>query len=185
MSTTRWSTIRWMRRTAAVAALGLVSVAAVADAQDMAQTRAVTFGLAGGLSMPTGDVGDSFKTGWNVMGSLGYQPAFRAVGARFDVGYHSLGADGAFDDLGILAGTGNVVLTVSNYPTAKLYVLGGAGLYNVDFADDSETKFGLNGGGGVQFRLGGLNPFIEARLHSIFTEDDNTNFIPLVFGLTF
>lgn len=177
----------WMRRAAAAAALGLVSLAATAGAQDVAQARAVNFSVSGGLSVPVGDVADFYKTGWNVMGSLGYQPAFRAVGARFDVSYHSLGADGDFDDLGILAGTGNVVLTVSNYPATKLYVLGGVGVYNVDFGEDvdSETELGLNGGGGVQFRFGGLNPFFEVRLHSVFTEDENTNFIPVVFGLAF
>lgn len=181
----------WMRRTAAMAALGLVSVAATAGAQDAAQTRAVTFGVGGGLSVPVGDAADFWKTGWNVMGSIGWQPAFQAVGGRVDVMYHSLEADpgdgGALEDLAIIGGTGNVVLTVSNYPTTKLYVLGGVGLYNVDYGEnlDSENKFGLNGGAGVQFRFGGLNPFIEARLHSIFTEEENTNLIPIVFGLNF
>jgi hypothetical protein len=183
-----------MRRSMLAAVLGLVGAAITAgraEAQDAAQARTVNFGVGGGFSIPVGDAADAWKTGWNVQGTLGFQPAAQAIGFRFDLMYHSLEADiaglGALEDLAIIAGAGNVVLTVSNYPSARLYVLGGAGVYNVDAGEnlDSETKFGLNGGGGVSFRVGPFNPFVEARLHSIFTEDSNTNLIPIVIGLTF
>ena len=180
-----------MRRSLLAAALGLAAAALPAAAQDATQTRAVSFGVGGGLSVPVGNAADFYKTGWNVQASLGLQPAFQAVGFRADLMYHSLEADpangGAFEDLAIIAGTGNVVLTVSNYPSTRLYVLGGVGFYNVDFGEnlDSENKFGLNGGVGAAFRFGGLTPFLEARLHSVFTEEENTNIIPIVFGLTF
>jgi len=67
------------------------------------------------------------------------------------------------------------------------YVLGGVGLYNLDFngVGDNETKFGLNGGGGIEFGVGGFNTFVEARLHSIFTEDTKVNLVPVVFGIRF
>ena len=184
----------WMRRGMLAAVLGLVGVAATAGsaaAQDAMQTRAVNFGVGGGFSVPVGDAADAWKAGWNVQGTLGFQPAAQAVGFRFDLMYHSLEADiadlGALEDLAIIAGAGNVVLTVSNYTNTRLYVLGGAGVYNVDYGEnvDSETKLGLNGGGGVSFRFGPFNPFIEARLHSIFTEEENLNMIPIVIGLTF
>lgn len=188
MSTTR------MRRTTLAAVLGLVGVATtagVAAAQDATATRAVSFSVGGGFTVPVGDAGDAYKPGWNVQGTLGFQPARQAVGFRFDLMYHSLEADiqglDSFEDLAIIAGAGNVVLTVSNYPSARLYVLGGAGVYNVDPGEnlDSETKLGLNGGAGVGFRLGPLNPFVEARFHSIFTEEENLNMIPIVLGFTF
>lgn len=93
---------------------------------------------------------------------------------------------GTAPDLHIWAGTANAVLTVSNTAGIKPYVLGGIGLYNVGCDGcESETNFGLNGGGGLEFGLSGFNTFIEARFQSIFTEDSNTNIIPIVFGIRF
>jgi hypothetical protein len=175
---------------AAALALGLAA-ATTAEAQDAAGTRSVSFAIAGGATVPVGDVGDFYDTGFNLMGSVNVQPAFLPVGARFDVMYHSLGgkdgllSDGA--DLNILGGNANVVLTVANTGTVRPYVLGGVGLYNLDFngVGDNETKFGLNGGGGIEFGVGGFNTFVEARLHSIFTEDTKVNLVPVVFGIRF
>jgi opacity protein-like surface antigen len=50
---------------------------------------------------------------------------------------------------------------------------------------ESETKFGLHAGAGLAFPLGGIDGYVEGRFHSIFTEDGNTNVVPIVFGLRF
>jgi opacity protein-like surface antigen len=208
------------KRTAAALALGLAAVAGTAGAQDLGATRTVSFGIAAGATVPTGDVSDGWGTGFNVMGTLGLQPVAMPVGLRFDVSYHSLGGEdfespivvdrrlrpnlqrtgptpdrqlvpgdgfsGSLPDLHIWAGTANAVLTVSNTGGIKPYVLGGVGLYNVGCDGcESETKFGLNGGGGLEFGLSGFNTFVEARFQSIFTEDSNVNIIPIVFGIRF
>jgi opacity protein-like surface antigen len=176
---------------AAALALGLAAAVQSADAQAVAGTRAVSFSIAGGATMPVGDASDGYDTGFNLMGSVNVQPALMPVGARFDVMYHSLGGKeallGSNSDLNILAGNANVVLTVSNTGTVRPYVLGGVGIYNLDAGGGSEsvTKFGLNGGGGIEFGVGGFNTFVEARLHSIFTEDAKTNVVPVVFGIRF
>jgi hypothetical protein len=49
----------------------------------------------------------------------------------------------------------------------------------------SVNKFGLNGGIGAVFPLSGFNTTSEARLHHVFTENNATQFIPVVFGLQF
>ncbi|HEX6630845.1 MAG TPA: outer membrane beta-barrel protein [Gemmatimonadaceae bacterium] len=199
------------------AALGLAVMAGTAGAQDMGLARTVSFGIAAGATVPTGDVADFESTGFNVMGTLGIQPIAMPVGLRFDVAYHSLSGEdfgdvvtrrlrpnlkttgpvpnrqvvpggdfGSAPDLHIWAGTANAVLTVSNTAGIKPYVLGGVGLYNIGCDGcESETKFGLNGGGGLEFGLSGFNTFVEARFQSIFTEDSNTNIIPIVFGIRF
>jgi hypothetical protein len=119
------------------------------------------------------------------------QPAFVPVGVRFDVMYHGLGGKELGlglenPDLKVLAGAANVVLTTANTGTVRPYVLGGVGLYNLSCDGcESETKFGLNGGGGIEFGVGGFNTFVEARFHSVFTEDVKTNLVPVVFGLRF
>ena len=182
-----------MRKRVFVAAVaGLALAAAPAAAQESLGTRTTSFSIAGGATLPMGDAGDAFDTGFNVQGALHLQPPLRAVGARFDVMYHSLGGKDqgllvGEADLNVFAGAANVVLTVSNTGTVRPYVLGGLGLYNLDFggAFESETKFGLNGGGGIEFGVGGFNTFVEARLHSIFTEESNTNLVPVVFGVRF
>lgn len=179
-------------KAAAGISLGLAVTAGLAGAQDMGSTRAVSFGVAGGATLPMGDVGDFYGTGYNVMGTLGFQPMAMPVGLRLDVGYHSLGLDEDFDfedsdDLRVISGTANAVLTVANSGGIKPYVLGGIGMYNLDGGGDSETKFGLNGGGGLEFPLAGFSTFAEARFHHVFTDDDEmgVQLVPIVFGIKF
>ena len=176
-------------------ALALVAPAAVAGAQAMGATRAFTIGIAAGATVPTGDFGDVYGTGFNVMGTIGFQPAALPVGLQFDVAYHSLGVNDDLldpgeeaDDLSIISGTGNVVLTVSNTGGVRPYLIGGIGMYRVDPGNglEASTDFGINGGGGLEFGLAGFSTFLEARYHSVFTEgESNVNLIPVVFGIRF
>ncbi|HEY9429074.1 MAG TPA: outer membrane beta-barrel protein [Gemmatimonadaceae bacterium] len=52
-------------------------------------------------------------------------------------------------------------------------------------AENTQTKFGLNGGAGLRFQLTGFSTFIEARWHTIFTEGNNTQMVPISVGITF
>ena len=63
------------------------------------------------------------------------------------------------------------------------YVIGGAGLYNAN--RNLGTKFGVNAGGGVTFRLAGIDAFTEARLHNVFTDGSSSRLIPISFGVNF
>lgn len=166
-----------------VLSLAAVAVSSKADAQDMVGMRSVTFSVAAGASFPTGDYGDFYDTGFNVIGTLGLQPASMPVGLRFDAAYNSFGSSGP--TMKIISGTANAVLTTSNMNGVKPYLIGGVGVYNAKVGGNGETKFGLNGGGGIDFPLSGFNTYVEARFHSIFTDGDNLNFIPLVFGIRF
>jgi opacity protein-like surface antigen len=179
-------------KAAAGLSLGLMATAGIAGAQDVGSTRAVSFGIAGGATIPTGDVGDFYGTGFNVMGTLGFQPVAMPVGVRFDVAWHNLGLNDDFvfedgTDLRVLSGTANAVLTVSNTGGMKPYLIGGVGVYNMDAGGSSETKFGLNGGGGIEFPLAGFSTFVEARYHHVFTDSDamGVQLVPIVFGIKF
>ena len=74
-----------------------------------------------------------------------------------------------------------------------LYAIGGLGIYRLKFSgsvagfdvSDTQTKFGINVGGGFTFNLSGFETFVEARFHSVFTEGSNTNFLPISFGFKF
>jgi len=73
------------------------------------------------------------------------------------------------------------------------YVIGGMGVYRVKASasfegvdvSQSDTKFGLNAGGGLSFHLSGFETFVETRFNSIFTEGSKTNFMPFTFGFKF
>jgi opacity protein-like surface antigen len=70
------------------------------------------------------------------------------------------------------------------------YLIGGAGIYNLKLDlegsndPDSQNKFGVNGGIGASFPLSGFNAFIEARYHHVFSDNNATQFIPVVFGIS-
>ena len=181
--------MKHMRNAVEGLSLGLVATAGLAGAQEMGGTRAVQFGIGAGATVPVGDVGDAFGTGFHIMGSLGFQPAAMPVGFRLDATWISLGAEGnsSADDLRVISGTANAVLTIANSGGVKPYVLGGVGVYNFDAGGDSETKFGLNGGGGFEFPLAGFSTFAEARFHHVFMDDgqDGLQLIPIMFGIKF
>ena len=185
------------KRLISTGALALALAApAVASAQDVGATRAFSLGIAAGATVPTGDFADAYGTGFNIMGTLGFQPAAMPVGVRFDLMYHSLPGEDLggvieLDDLNIIAGSANAILTVSNSGGVRPYLIGGIGMYRADGGgDEASTDFGINGGAGLEFGLAGFSTFLEARYHSVFIDDEGTdlgnlNLIPIVFGLRF
>src|SRR5688500_628000 len=72
-----------------IAALGL---AGTAHAQGAA--RPFSFGISGGVSIPTGDAGDALESGFNVSGLLQARQAAGPLGFRAEVGYHNFGLKG-------------------------------------------------------------------------------------------
>lgn len=171
--------------------LGVLAVSAlmVSGTTELAQAQArpVSIGLAGGVSMPTGELGDAFKMGYNVAGSIGFSPAAVPFGVRAEVAYQSFDADANVDfTLSTLYGTLNGVFNIGSGATGMApYLIAGAGVYNFGGDVDSETDFGINGGGGIRFALSGFTTFLEARYHHVFSEDEATNFIPITFGVQF
>lgn len=176
-------------------AVALVAAANVAGAQ--AATRSFTLGISGGASIPIGDYGDVVNTGFTVAGHLGFQPDAVPFGLRVDGMYHrySFVNDNVDGSARIFGGTVNGMFMSrgNSASTVRPYASLGVGLYNVGGSvevgsvdvSDSETKFGLNGGVGLDFRLGTLGTFAEVRYHAIFTDESNTGIIPIVFGVRF
>ncbi len=183
-----------MKRTLGVLAgltLAAGIAAAPAQAQMMDDARPITIGLAGGLSLPLGDFGENNETGYAVQGSIGFRPAAIPFGLRADVMYQSFGLDNFDGSLTTLSGTLNGLFSLGTAGSGlRPYLIGGVGIYNlggeVEGVDiEGETKVGLNGGAGLRFALSGFNTFLEARYHSVFTDDQSTNFIPILFGVEF
>lgn len=190
-------------RASLLAALAATTLAAApASAQQV--ERPVRFGVLVGGNVPTGDFSDGgAETGWHVTGLVEFRPAAFPVGLRGEIGYLSFGVDeeqalgepvdGVDASANVIPFTVNAVLPLSPGSAANFYLIGGLGGYRLEAeADageftisDSQTDFGLNGGVGLALPLGRADLLLEARYHSIFTEDSNTNFIPISIGLRF
>lgn len=182
----------------AAALLGLLPPAAPAHGQ-----RPVTFGVAGGVSLPAGDFGDGVDVGWHALAtiSLGSQMHAYPLALRLDGAYSQFAFAGTVAGTGggsALAGGSQRTFSVTLNPTYRLpsagwplapYVIGGAGAYNLGCAGDARcdatTRFGWNAGLGTRFAGLRLKGFVEARYHRVALGGGDVQFFPVTLGLTF
>lgn len=191
------------------AALGMAAMTMTASpAAAQLVGRPFRFGVQGGASIPTGDLSNASKTGWNAGVLLDIGLPLVPIGFRLDGSWNQFGKKSTVDgDIKnrIIDGTANVTYTFGPALPTKFYLIGGVGIYNLKTTIDnapiltstgagfgstasvsgSETKFGVNGGAGVRFQLTGFSTFIEGRFHSVFTSGSHANFIPVTVGITF
>jgi opacity protein-like surface antigen len=182
---------------------GALLMAATAHAQGTTGSDGRPFKLGGalGATLPLGDYSDQSDLGFHFGGLIEYKPQAVPVNLRGEITYHRSGLKSdVFDDVSdghasILAFIGNVVVPFGDAAsTARPFGIGGIGIYHTDLSGDApnnttrsrtETKFGLNLGGGFTFNLSGFETFVEARFNSVFTEGSNKNFMPISFGFKF
>ncbi len=172
---------------------GLAALAMMATTASVAQAQGgLGFGLHAGAALPMGDFGDVAGTGFQVGGELGFNPAALPVGVRIDVDFNRFGidvegldVDGHFQ---ALSGTANALLKIPATAISP-YLVGGLGLYNmkvdVEGESESETKFGIQVGGGLQFNLSGMATHLEAKYVNVFFEGESGAYIPITFGIMF
>ncbi len=184
----------------------------------------VAVGIMGGATIPVSDYKNVANTGWNLGALLDLGRNAGPFGIRLEGAYHGFGdKDVVTTGGGSTTFTfsnkysivnGNIDLTfgvpVGTSPI-RPYLIGGVGAYylknspeclgNVSCPfgkSESATKFGLNGGGGVEFGLAGFSAFVEARYHNVFTALPDLDclgksgcgrvgakLVPLTFGLKF
>lgn len=187
-------------------AAALVATVGVAGAG--AQTlnppaRPVTYGIDGGITFPVGNLSDGSGIGFNLNGLVGWHSPTTPLGLRGEVGWTMLSRKtvniGTVSAQGpranIVNAIGNVTWTFRQSDLTEQgmtpYVLAGVGVYYLKYsssdvpgANGSNTNMGINGGGGINFPLGTMSAFAEARIHHIFGNGGAT-MIPLSFGLRF
>jgi hypothetical protein len=171
--------------------LGAVLMASVGAAPAVAQ--GAEFLLGGGVSIPSGTFDDFAKLGWHGTAGLSFVPQNLPVGFQVDGSFSRLSDDTSADlQSQLIYGTGNVLyrFKVSEDTRFRPYLIGGGGVYNLDVKGDdadpdaeSVTKFGINAGAGFDFKAGAAGVFVEGRFHNVFTEGDNTSFIPITVGV--
>ena len=194
----------WVRN-----AMGGVVVAALgAPATAAAQGLRPQFGVAAGVGLPTGDYHAGFNGASQGMALVAVKLPAWPVGLRADATY---GTNGANDQLkaALTAAFGqpadektkllgaNVDLTYPSGSAARIrpYLLGGIGVYHVTIsvtsggatADNSETKFAWNLGGGMIYRVGDAALFLEARYLNVAAVSGlpRTTFFPITAGVRF
>ena len=179
----------------------LVSSPMAASAQVGLAKKFVTLGVGGGMSVPVSDAGDAFKYGFNVQGfarlnvpKLPVMPRFDLNFSRYDLDDAQIGVPGTSQ---IIAGLANLQVSVLPMGPVRPYVIAGLGAYNLKTETEgmlptsvTDTRFGINGGGGVAFSLGKINGFIEGRVDNVYTEkgmidSEQIQMVPVTFGLTF
>lgn len=109
------------------------------------------------------------------------------------------------DNGSIWSGNVDLTLDLAQWGANKLgafYLIGGGGVHFFDkptlritpgtgagagvtttVEGDSQTKFGLNGGAGLAFGVGRAALFLESRYFSAYTDNANSNWVPIIVGL--
>ena len=176
-----------------VGAAVLAAFASIAPSVQAQTTSAITYGASAGLTQPIGAVGDVQGTGVNVQGHATYAPDRLLFALRGDLGLFTtpgktisrLPGAPKTDGVTWITLNGNAVYTFSGAKDASFvpYVIGGAGLYNG--SQGYGTNFGINAGGGVNFKVASINAFAEARVHNVFGNGGSSRLIPLSLGVQF
>ena len=157
--------------------------------------RPISVGVAGGVSVPEGDLRDGASTGWHAQGTVALSTLMQPLGLRLDVAYHrfafsdeaqaSLGEDG---HQAVGSATLNVTyrLPTTNSPMSP-YLISGLGAYrsecSVGPGCDATIRYGWNVGLGTKLYLLGFRSFLEARYHRTKRGDSDVHYVPVTFGL--
>ena len=176
-----------------------------AQASSTTPAPAVGFGILGGATFPVGDYNDVAPAGFHVGGFADFGRRVGPFGIRADVMYHGFGDRNLVttgssttqvtvsNKYSMVTGTLNAMLGIplENSPV-RPYLTGGVGGYYVrnspkcagagcgsllNINEENTTKFGLNGGAGIEFGMGGLAAFVESRFHHVFDGTPKLNCI--------
>ena len=165
-------------------------VSVEANAQIATAAKPVQIGVAAGAALPTSKLSDASNTGYNVTGTLAWNPQMVPLGIRIDGSYNRFGfKDGVDGNMSFTSVSGNLVYKV---PSASVspYLIGGAGWCHSNasltgFGNGSSNDLCWNAGGGINMPLSGFNTFIEARYNQVQLDGGSLKFVPITFGVMF
>ncbi len=175
-----------MRRWILAVWIGVVSASTPGEAQQ----RPIAIGLAGGLSLPQGDLANRANAGWHALGTLALSTLMQPLGLRLDVAYNRFELSDVDGNQSVGSATLNATyrLPMTNSPMSP-YLISGLGAYRTECSlasgCDASTNFGWNVGLGTKLFALGFRSFIEARYHRTTRGDSDVNYFPLTLGLMF
>jgi len=174
-----------MRRWILAVFIGVASTSALAEGQQ----RPISIGLAGGVSLPQGDLADGANTGWHALGNLWLSTLMQPLGLRLDVAYNRFEFSDVDGNQSVGSATLNATyrLPMTNSPMSP-YLISGLGAYRSECSlavgCDATTKFGWNVGLGTKLYVG-FRSFVEARYHRTKRGDASVNYFPVTLGVLF
>lgn len=194
--------MRSLVRNVCVLALAVLpSVSLAQEAQRVITDNKIVYGVGGGVSIPMGDTEKSLERGFAVHGFARFRLSDTPLIPRVDLEYQKFdfksGYVGVDGDAQMIAGTAGVQLFIGGAQSLRFYGVGGLGAYHLKFesngpvgGSDSATRFGLNGGGGVAFRVNPrLSVYGEIRFVNVLNDegavDSDLQTVPFTLGITF
>lgn len=195
---------------AAAAALVVLSSPAFGQVgSTMQEQHMVRVGVGGGVTVPVSDARDAFKDGVNGTGFVLVHLTQGLPALRFAFSYDrfklkpisgvtpATGEDEAGHSQ-VLGGTAGIKLHLIPGPV-RPFVMAGLGAFNVrqlvnaasGSTTTSQTNFGVDGGAGVEIRIGRIAAFAEGRIQNVYTKagglvnKNSIQSIPVTFGLLF
>jgi hypothetical protein len=173
----------------ALVGLGAVLLAAPAAAQ-------IKWHIGIGANLPQGDLADEniadAGTGFGAHGGATFGLGEGPLGIKANASYETWKAGDTDESWNMLGVSADLVYNFNTSGGMKPYILAGGQWQqfgsSVD-GSDTESGIGFNGGAGINFMLGSMGAFFEARYvmtpMEISGVDYDLNSIPLVFGLRF
>ena len=195
--------MRALVRCLAIAGALLLALASAAAAQmhEDLSTRMISFGIGGGVAVPVNDAKDAFKNGFNGQAFVRFNLKFLPIQPRLEFNFSKLDLnDVTFSSPGtqqIMSGLATAQIYLMHSGPIRPYLLAGLGAYNLktdlDNAPEStsDTRFGINGGGGLVFHFGGMiSAYAEGRVDNVYTDKgfidtDQIQVVPVNFGVVF
>lgn len=194
-----------------IAGVGALAVAPRAARAQLPGGNPFSYGAFGGLAVPTGQLSDGLNAGYSVGGFVDLRPAPGPVSFRIEGGYDRFstkdsqtyatvnGTDyGVQGNTHFIRGNVNAIVRLPTSGAFRPYITGGVGIYGigggysytgdygtVSTSDRTLTKFGINGGVGVDYQLTGISVFLEARAHGVQTDATPVTYIPITVGIRF
>jgi opacity protein-like surface antigen len=155
-----------------------------------AQQRPISIGLAGGVSLPQGDLADGVNSGWHALGTIALSTLMQPLGLRLDVAYNRFDLSAVDGNQSVGSATLNATyrLPMTNSPMSP-YLISGLGAYRSECSlavgCEATTKSGWNVGLGTKLFVLGFRSFVEARYHRTKRADTDVSYFPLTLGLMF
>ena len=184
----------------------LLGAAVAATLALPAAASAQRFGVSAGLSDPRGELAAESGTGFNVNGMFNVTFPASVLGFRAEAGFNSFSLKGtAIGTTRIANLTGNLVVGAPGIAGFHPYLIGGMGVYRVNYSsgnkgilypqapsvvvgrNGSDDRMGFNAGIGAIIPLGHLGGLIEARYVALDRSGQHPSapFIPISLGILF
>jgi hypothetical protein len=148
-----------------------------------------------GLNLPQADLKDpniaDAKSGLAARGGATFGLGMSPISIRAEAGYDMWKIGSTSENYNMLSFSGDAVYSFPGVG-AKPYILGGVNwnrLGSSASGSTSESNVGFNAGAGVNFSLGAVGAYVEARYVKVTITsggvDSDVSNIPIVFGIRF